>query len=566
MPPLLLPALRLSYAILSLLKLLRPALTIYIDSPAKILEAVHGAVKVLEDVAINAHHTPALHAQLLRSLLSSTESRPNSVPGTPYPAQTRQHSPAPADAAAAAAAGTSDPTLAPTANGAMSVPGGTSPVFTDWAAAFGGSFPEGDDFAAAGYATFGTADAAWGNDPALNGAEGGLNLEAIWPANSGIFDSHLLPVRPGRACPALRCSPRLTHTYSLWRPLPGLELVDGARGRDRQLRQRRLVHAAGDEPDPVARAAHDGRMRRAEGAGRRSLMRHASSRTARSSVAVKGVRARVMISEVTRARVKEGRRTDWGQQEAVRAPLSETGARSVGSLRGRTKRTPSGTEGLGRERRGGVGGGRTWSSAAYRASIALRLGLNVAVTRPFSGVHSSVVRTTAPSSSRRDRPAWRPNALISPRTARWTAGSRTSDGSVDGPAGVAPGRRCLACRKLSRLAGWAMTMPLSCEQEESAEQGVSLLRGARAGASRRGTEAHSVGADRGRQDQVRDERRCLVDRLCRTQEARRVSVGAAADGRSRGGGSPRTELLEREVLPCRSEGAQVSSCSRARKV
>jgi hypothetical protein len=156
---------------------------------------------VLEEVAIDSKHTPALHAQLLRSLLSSTESRPNSVPNTPYPTNTRfatrQNSPVPTGAGGLGA----ESTLAPTANGAMSAAEGTSPVFTDWTTAFGGTFPEGEDF---GYSTFGGADGVWGgaHETALGGSEAGLNLEAIWPANSGIFDSHLLPVCPCLFAPA----------------------------------------------------------------------------------------------------------------------------------------------------------------------------------------------------------------------------------------------------------------------------------------------------------------------------------------------------------------------------
>lgn len=179
----------MSYAILSLLKLLRPALTVYLESPSKILETVHSAVKMLEDVAIDSHHTPALHASLLRSLLSSSESRPNSVPNTPFPGsrfQTRNSSPSLPNG---------DPALAPTTSATPAIET-TSPMFNDWAATFGGAFPEGDDFASGGgYSTFGGAEGGnWGSEPTMAGGEQ-LNLESIWPANVGIFDSHLLPVR-----------------------------------------------------------------------------------------------------------------------------------------------------------------------------------------------------------------------------------------------------------------------------------------------------------------------------------------------------------------------------------
>ena len=150
------------------------------------------------------------------------------MPNTPYPSHTRfatrQNSPVPAGADGLGA----ESTLAPTANGAMSAPGGTSPVFTDWTTAFGGTFPEGEDF---GYSTFGGADGVWGgHETALGGGEPGLNLEAIWPTNSGIFDSHLLPVRP---CPTASLAPRppvLTRssTFRLrqgWNP--SMELTGG---------------------------------------------------------------------------------------------------------------------------------------------------------------------------------------------------------------------------------------------------------------------------------------------------------------------------------------------------
>jgi hypothetical protein len=66
----------LSYAVLSLLKLIRPEFQQYIQNEQKIIDLVKDIATVLGDVAINSHHTPALYSTFLRALISARTDAP----------------------------------------------------------------------------------------------------------------------------------------------------------------------------------------------------------------------------------------------------------------------------------------------------------------------------------------------------------------------------------------------------------------------------------------------------------------------------------------------------------
>ncbi|KIO13589.1 hypothetical protein M404DRAFT_122870 [Pisolithus tinctorius Marx 270] len=61
----------LSYAVLSLLKLIRPEFQTFIENEQKIVELVKDVATVLGEIAINSHHTPALYSTFLRALISA---------------------------------------------------------------------------------------------------------------------------------------------------------------------------------------------------------------------------------------------------------------------------------------------------------------------------------------------------------------------------------------------------------------------------------------------------------------------------------------------------------------
>jgi hypothetical protein len=229
---------------LSLSQLLRPELALFLESPSTIIDLSKDAVRLLEEAAVSPTHTPALYATLLRSLLtSSTDSRPPSMPSTPYPGGTsfsggpsRPASRGPLTSGANGAGGfpnTSggpggnggggglhnhhglsvsteghqnlDPSLAPAemhetlSGGAPGADWGTFSTFPD-----GGSLGYGGEFGMmnaehqngmhgggpGGYGG-GGGDGAWSVPGSSFGD--GLNLESIWPANQGLFDSMLMP-------------------------------------------------------------------------------------------------------------------------------------------------------------------------------------------------------------------------------------------------------------------------------------------------------------------------------------------------------------------------------------
>ncbi|GLB34598.1 putative fungal specific transcription factor [Lyophyllum shimeji] len=67
----------ISYAVLSLLKLIRPEFQPFLDDEQKILALVSDVADVLENSAANAQHTPALYAHFLRALIAAKVERNN---------------------------------------------------------------------------------------------------------------------------------------------------------------------------------------------------------------------------------------------------------------------------------------------------------------------------------------------------------------------------------------------------------------------------------------------------------------------------------------------------------
>ncbi|KAH7889471.1 fungal-specific transcription factor domain-containing protein [Phlebopus sp. FC_14] len=66
----------LSYAVLSLLKLIRPEFQPFIENEQKIIDLVKDIAVVLGDIAVNPHHTPALYSTFLRALISARTDGP----------------------------------------------------------------------------------------------------------------------------------------------------------------------------------------------------------------------------------------------------------------------------------------------------------------------------------------------------------------------------------------------------------------------------------------------------------------------------------------------------------
>ncbi|KAG8863074.1 hypothetical protein FRB96_009254 [Tulasnella sp. 330] len=61
----------ISYAVLSLLKLIRPEFRPFMEDEKKIIQLVTEMADLLEEVAVNPYHTPALYSTFLRALVSS---------------------------------------------------------------------------------------------------------------------------------------------------------------------------------------------------------------------------------------------------------------------------------------------------------------------------------------------------------------------------------------------------------------------------------------------------------------------------------------------------------------
>ncbi|KIJ16877.1 hypothetical protein PAXINDRAFT_168319 [Paxillus involutus ATCC 200175] len=66
----------LSYAVLSLLKLIRTEFQPFIDDEQKIIDLVKDIATVLGGIAVNPHHTPALYSTFLRALISARTDGP----------------------------------------------------------------------------------------------------------------------------------------------------------------------------------------------------------------------------------------------------------------------------------------------------------------------------------------------------------------------------------------------------------------------------------------------------------------------------------------------------------
>ncbi|KAG7092912.1 hypothetical protein E1B28_009217 [Marasmius oreades] len=66
-----------SYAVLTLLKLLRPEFSAYIEDEARILGIVNDVADVLENISVNTTHTPALYGTFLKVLISAKRDNNN---------------------------------------------------------------------------------------------------------------------------------------------------------------------------------------------------------------------------------------------------------------------------------------------------------------------------------------------------------------------------------------------------------------------------------------------------------------------------------------------------------
>ncbi|KAG0695278.1 fungal-specific transcription factor domain-containing protein [Suillus ampliporus] len=84
----------ISYAVLSLLKLIRPEFQPFIENEQNIIDLVKDVANVLAEVAVNSHHTPALYSTFLRALISArTDSpqEPEDVPSSGEHSDTMSH-------------------------------------------------------------------------------------------------------------------------------------------------------------------------------------------------------------------------------------------------------------------------------------------------------------------------------------------------------------------------------------------------------------------------------------------------------------------------------------------
>ncbi|KAG9039454.1 hypothetical protein FRB95_010743 [Tulasnella sp. JGI-2019a] len=61
----------ISYGVLTLLKLIRPEFRAFMEDEKKIIQGVNDVADLLESVAVNPYHTPALYSTFLRALVSS---------------------------------------------------------------------------------------------------------------------------------------------------------------------------------------------------------------------------------------------------------------------------------------------------------------------------------------------------------------------------------------------------------------------------------------------------------------------------------------------------------------
>ncbi|KAF9261404.1 hypothetical protein L218DRAFT_905442 [Marasmius fiardii PR-910] len=70
-----------SYAVLTLLKLLRPEFSAYIEDEARIIGIVNDVAEVLDEISVNSTHTPALYSTFLKALISAKRDCNSTVGG-----------------------------------------------------------------------------------------------------------------------------------------------------------------------------------------------------------------------------------------------------------------------------------------------------------------------------------------------------------------------------------------------------------------------------------------------------------------------------------------------------
>lgn len=73
---------QISYAVLSLLKLIRPEFQAYLDNEQHTLQLVKDVADVLDEIAANPLHTPALYSGFLRALISAKLEAPSNGSGS----------------------------------------------------------------------------------------------------------------------------------------------------------------------------------------------------------------------------------------------------------------------------------------------------------------------------------------------------------------------------------------------------------------------------------------------------------------------------------------------------
>ncbi|CAE6494613.1 unnamed protein product [Rhizoctonia solani] len=74
-----------SYAVLTLLKLVRPEFSAYLESEQKTLQLVTDIADVLEQIAANPYHTPALYSTFLRALITAKKESATAPPSPRLP-------------------------------------------------------------------------------------------------------------------------------------------------------------------------------------------------------------------------------------------------------------------------------------------------------------------------------------------------------------------------------------------------------------------------------------------------------------------------------------------------
>ncbi|KAJ1308658.1 hypothetical protein OPQ81_004352 [Rhizoctonia solani] len=83
-----------SYAVLTLLKLIRPEFSTFLDSEKKTLQLVNDIADVLEQIAANPYHTPALYSTFLRALIAAKKESATAPPSPKLLATTEDQDPA----------------------------------------------------------------------------------------------------------------------------------------------------------------------------------------------------------------------------------------------------------------------------------------------------------------------------------------------------------------------------------------------------------------------------------------------------------------------------------------